>query len=222
VSVYHVIDHLPDIATVRDRSRAMAMLDAIMSNGSGFGYYSFDAFWSPTEAVASMSNGSGDEYRIFFTPAGAFARGFDHESSMSPYNFHPPTTWPGLFDAVPAAFRPYVVDPVASWENAGPWATVCFWRQTDDPWWMASETILDPPDGGLADDGAWHLFEVLVDGQEAYQEFAENYYERVVPMAAVHHVYALKPLTQSVISSLNPLVGPADLAEDILKIGYPV
>jgi hypothetical protein len=221
VSVYDVIDRVPDIATVRDRSRAMAMLDAIMSKDSGFGRYSFDASWSPTEAVASMSNGSGDEYQIFFAPAGAFARGFDHESSMSPFAFHPPTPWPGLFDSVSAAFRPYVVDRGASWENYGPWATVCFWRLLDDPWWMASETILDPADGFI-DDGARRLFEVLVHGKEAYQESAEYYYGRVVPMDAVHHVYALKPLTQDVISSLNPLVGPADLAEDILKIGYPV
>jgi hypothetical protein len=32
-----------------------------------------------------MNNGSGDEYSIVFAPAGAFVRGFDHESPMSPY-----------------------------------------------------------------------------------------------------------------------------------------
>lgn len=32
-----------------------------------------------------MRNGSGDEYAIVFSAAGAYIRGFDHEAVMSPY-----------------------------------------------------------------------------------------------------------------------------------------
>ncbi|MBD2892389.1 hypothetical protein amrb99_12990 [Actinomadura sp. RB99] len=35
---------------------------------------------------------------------GAFIRGFDHESSMSPYGDEGDGTWPGLVEAVPEEF----------------------------------------------------------------------------------------------------------------------
>jgi hypothetical protein len=62
-----------------------------------------------------------------------------------------------------------------------------------------------------------------VDGRpEAYQRFAEEYYEVAVDLDAVRHVYALRPLSQSIIASLNPDASLADLAEDIAQIGYAV
>jgi hypothetical protein len=40
----------------------------------------------PAEDLASMQNGSGDEYSIVFLDDGAaYARGFDHESPVSPW-----------------------------------------------------------------------------------------------------------------------------------------
>lgn len=45
-----------------------------------------------------MSNGSGDEFDIVFSPAGAYIRGFDHESPMSPYVDDEP--WPGVVDQI--------------------------------------------------------------------------------------------------------------------------
>jgi hypothetical protein len=66
------------------------------------------------------------------------------------------------------------------------------------------------------------LFEVLLDGRpEAYQEFAEEYYEVAVDLEAVRHVYALRPLTRHVVSLLNPELDLPDLAEDLAAIGYP-
>ncbi|MEU9057374.1 hypothetical protein AB0D13_00395 [Streptomyces sp. NPDC048430] len=63
---------------------------------------------SATEEVASMRSGSGDEFDVIFSPAGAYIRGFDHESAMSPYVDDEP--WPGVVDSVPEVFRRYVED----------------------------------------------------------------------------------------------------------------
>ncbi|MGI5454852.1 hypothetical protein ACQEWB_17085 [Streptomyces sp. CA-249302] len=153
-------------------------------------HYSFDSRWSPTEEMASMRDGCGNEYSVVFSAAGAYARGFDHESPMSPYGHEDHETRPGLFDGLPEVFRAYVTEPAFSAE-----------------------------DGGSAE---W-LFDVLADGRPgAYQEFAEEYYERAVDIDAVRHVYALRPLTRGVVSALNPTADLAGLAEDIAEIGYPV
>lgn len=47
-------------------------------------------------------------------------------------------------------------------------------------------------------------------------------YEVAVDLDAVRHVYALRPLSQSIVSSLNTDVSLDDLAEDIAQIGYAV
>ncbi|WP_332262203.1 hypothetical protein [Kitasatospora mediocidica] len=72
-------------------------------------------------------------------------------------------------------------------------------------------------------DGAEWLFDILLGGTaDAYRDFAEEYYEVAVDLDAVRHVYALRPLSQSIVSSLNPDVSLDDLAEDIAQIGFAV
>ena len=221
VSVYEVIRKLPEISVVRDHSRAMAMLDAILSPEWDSRYYSFDSAWSPTEEMASMRDGSGNEYSIVFSAAGAYARGFDHESPMSPYRVSPLVSWPGLLDTVPEVFRSCVEEPSFSDPDRAMRATVVFWREASDSGWRSGAVEIPAKDRMDADGAEW-LFDVLADGRpEAYQQFAEEYYEVEVDLDAVRHVYALRPLSQGVVSALNPDVVLGDLAEDIVQTGYP-
>ena len=63
---------------------------------------------------------------------------------------------------------------------------------------------------------------LLADGRpEAYLTFAEDYYEQALDLEAVRHVYALMPLTEYVVTSLNRQRRLADLTEGIAEIGYP-
>jgi hypothetical protein len=198
----------------------MAMLDAILSPEWVYRYFSFDSRWSPGEEMASMRDGCGSEYSIVFSAAGAYARGFDHESPMSPYRVTPPLPWPGLFDGVPEAFRAQVTEPAFT-DGGAPRATVCFWREHAAIAWEAGAA--GPlPEGTHDGRSAEWLFGVLLDGRpEAYERFAEDYYEVAVDIAAVRHVYALRPLTPAVVSSLNPGTDIPTLAQDIAEIGYP-
>lgn len=168
-----------------------------------------------------MRDGCGNDYSIVFSVAGAYARGFDHESPMSPYRVTPPVPWPGLFDGVPEALVHNISEAAFSGHDGIPRVTVCFWREQADSLWRAGRAEALPAgveDGGSAE---W-LFDVLVDGRpEAYQQFAEEYYEVSLDIEAIRHVYALQPLTQSVVTAMNPDVGVTDLAEDLRQIGYP-
>lgn len=69
VSVLDVARKLPAVPVVRDLCRSIAMLEAILSPEWEDRLYSFDAHWSSSEEMASMLNGSGDEYAIVFSPA---------------------------------------------------------------------------------------------------------------------------------------------------------
>ncbi|MGW7366059.1 hypothetical protein ACWGI8_22140 [Streptomyces sp. NPDC054841] len=219
MTVHDVARRLPGTAVLRDHCRSMAMLEAVLSPEWADRCYSFDAHWSETEAMASMRNGSGDEYSIVFSAAGAYVRGFAHESPMSPYAEDGP--WPGVLDEVPEVFRSCVEEPAFSDEEGMPVITACMWRETGDDVWKTG--TIDFPEGATGDpDGARHLFQLLADrSAEAFQEWAEDYYEVPVDVEAVRHVFASRPLTDAVVAALNPEVTLAGLAEDIAEIGYP-
>lgn len=197
----------------------MAILEAVLSPEWEHRYHSFDDHWSETESMASMRNGSGDEYSIVFSAVGAYVRGFDHESPMSPYAEDGP--WPGVLDEVPDVFRPCVEEPAFSDEDGMPVVTTCTWRETEDDGWAAGS--IDFPHRANEDpDGAGYLFQLWVDrSPEAFQRWAEDYYEAPVDLGAVRHIFSSRPLTEEVVSALNSSVALADLALDVAGIGYP-
>ncbi len=59
------------------------------------------------------------------------------------------------------------------------------------------------------------------DGQpDTYRRWAEAYYERPVPPAAVAAVYAHQALTADIITALNTELTVADVAADAAEIRY--
>lgn len=218
MTAHDVARLLPGVSMLRDLCRSMAVLEAILSPEWESRYHSFDTSWSPGEEMASMRNGSGDEYSIVFSAAGAYIRGFDHESVMSPYGNDGP--WPGVLDSVPGVFRHCVEEPAFCDEDGMPVVTACLWREAGDDRWRVGE--IEYPDGESDPDGAAHLFGLLVEpSAEAFRRFAEDYYEVPVDLDAVRHVHALRPLTQAVVTALNADLTLKDLAEDLAASRYP-
>lgn len=217
MTVHDVARALPDVPVLRDLCRSMAMLEAVL-NPDGERYYSFSATWSQTREIASMRNGSGDEFDIVFSEAGAYVRGFDHESPMSPYVNDVP--WPGVVDSVPEVFQDCVVEPAFT-DDGVPSVTACLWREAGSDRWQAGE--IDFPDGHADPDGSDRLFQLLTDPTpEAFQRFAEDYYETAVDIEAVRHVYALGRLGRETVRALNSTVPWVAVADAAAAIGYAV
>lgn len=218
MSVHDLIRALPDIPTLRSRCRAMAALELLIGGNAEYGYFSYAPSWAPGVEAALMDDGSGDEYAIVFTADGAFGRGFDHESPMSPWGDDDLALWPGLVDTVPEVFRTWVTEPAFCVEEGVLQATVVFWRETSDTAWRTGEVEI--PAG--VTDGAGRLFAVLAAGTpEGYRAFAEDYYETALDPAAIEHVWNLRPLTETVVKALNPGLTPARAAAAVARIGYP-
>jgi hypothetical protein len=221
MSVLDVSQYLPGISRVRDLSKALAMLDAVMSPRWEMRYYSFDSRWAPDQEMASMRNGSGDDCSIVFHAIGAFVRGFDHESPMSPYRVAPMQLWPGMLDGLPRELQQIATETAFSDPEGTLRATACLWRLKSDSQWACGNAVL-PPDAGDDPDGSTFLFDLPCDDRpEAYQRFAEEYYEVEVNLQAIGHVYALRALTPDLVAALNPNVSVADLEQDRQAIGYP-
>jgi hypothetical protein len=222
VTVVDLALRLPDISTVRTLSRSFALLSAILSP-DGYGTHAFTGRWREDEELASMDNGSGDEYSIVFTAAGAFIRGFDHESPMSPYGDEDYATWPGLVESVPEEFAAQLTEPAFCHEgDTGPFltATVCLWRLHDDPAWRTGD--IDFPGGTEDPDGSAWMFDLLVKGTpEAYCAYAADSYEVVLDPADVRQIFEHRPLTADLVRRINPGTGLPALTGTLETIGYP-
>jgi len=223
VTAFDIAAKLPPIDRLRERCKALAVVDRIIDGGQP--YYTYTLAWGEDEA-ALMSNGSGDEWAVVFTTDGVFIRVFDHESAMTPYLDPDRELWPGLLDGVPAVFRPQVEEPAFGDEAGRFIATAVLWRLADDDRWHAAEGITFPPPRGPYDDngpdGTGMLKILLDDIVDRYVEFASDYYEITVDRIAVEHIVDHRPLTDAVAQALNPDVTVAELRDDIAAIGYPI
>ena len=204
---------LPDIPTWRTISQSLALLDAILSPTWEYRYYSFNAHWAAQQALASMQNGQGDNYLAWFNPHGLVLKGFAHESTMSPYRAHPPQLWPGILDGFSSQFSSFLSEPAFVLEET----TFCVWRTSESGNWQ-SGSIQFP--GGQDPDGSARLLKLLDSKPQHYQQWAEAYYERSVDLPSVIHIYEQKPLSNQVVTALNPSLSFEDLASELTEIGY--
>lgn len=207
------LDDLPSIEDLIRLLKAVAMLDAILSPDWEYRYYSFNSKWGPEEMMASMRNGSGDEYFILFNKHGASIKGFDHEAVMSPWRADLPAIWPGMYDSVPADFSSFLDEPAFSMTNV----TFCIWRRQCDAVWQCGVTEF--PEGDDPD-GSKRMLKIFDGDPKTYQEFALDYYEVKLPMAAIEHIYDHRPLTDNVVRELNCDLTVESVESDATEIGY--
>lgn len=208
------LDAIPDISSLKKLCQSLAILDAIMSPEWEFRYYSFNSKWAAGEMMASMRNGSGDEYFILFNSQGAIMKGFAHESAMSSWSNEPEQVWRGVLDEVPNEFAAFLTEPAFSITET----TFCIWRRNTDEAWQTG--LVDYPDEEDPDGSEYLLF-VLNGDPATYQEFAEQYYECSIDLEAVSNVYQHLPLTTEIVKTLNPEVALESLGSDIDEIAYP-
>lgn len=191
------------------------MLDAIIERQWEYRYYMFNNKWAEGEQMASMDNSSGDKFYCAFGSAGAFLKGFDHESEMSPWANEKLKIWPGVLDDVPEEFKAFVAEPAFEMDAT----TFCIWRRHQDAEWSTGRISF--PDGDDPDGSAWMLS--ILDGNPGtYQNWAEGYYERPVNLSAIQRIYGYEPLTLQLVEEFGIATDFAGIAADAAEIGYPI
>jgi hypothetical protein len=116
---------------------------------------------------------------------------------------------------VPAVFSAFLSEPAFSMNDATfcIWCTIC-----EHQWKKGFITYLS----GSDPDGSADLLFILDGKPETYQQWAEDYNEADVSLAAVAHVYSHLPLTEEIVAELNRDIVLSDLSADIIEIGYPL
>ena len=188
--------------------KSLAVLDAILSPEWEYRYYSFDAKWSATETMGSMRNGSGDDLFVLFNEAGCFVKGFSHE------HWSDELRRADFYKDVPAVFTSGVSEPAFTPQNV----TFCLWARHGETTWHHAVVALPTTDDP---DGSEFLLSDLDGRAETYQKFAQEYYEKQIPLDAVRSIYNHIELTDEIVRSLNPDLSLADLGEELAAAGYP-
>lgn len=195
--------------------QALATLDAMLSAEWEDRYFSFDNGWARGEQMGSMRDGTGGHYFAWFGPAGCWMKGFDPEAPLSPFLNRPPHVADGVLEGVPAEFVGCLREPAFVLEET----TFCLWRRTTDSAWHHGAVNLptsDPdPDGSAA------LLAPLDGKAKTYADWAADYYERDVPLAAVEAVYAGRPVDAATAKALGGR-SLTNLRTDLDEIGYPI
>lgn len=207
---------LPHIQPLIRLSQSLALLDALLEPEWQYRYYSFNAHWNDAEMMASLRNGSGDGYFIWFGQPGAAIKGFAHESAVwNSLRGQRDLALSNLSRQIPTEFEPFLREPAFSMEEM----TFCLWRQPLDPDWARWQ----PPvlREVASDDGSAELLALLDGNPNTYQHWADEYYGQRPALDALQEVYAHKPLTEALLMRLGSSRKLNELAEELEEIGYP-
>ena len=96
----------------------------------------------------------------------------------------------------------------------------CYWTEARESVWHRVEH--SDPKLASAKDGSDEFLALLVEPSSSYLEFANWYYERSLPAAAVEAIYRHDSLTPTLVAELNPEASWEHVSADATEIGNPV
>ncbi|SKB02117.1 hypothetical protein SAMN02745166_03548 [Prosthecobacter debontii] len=148
--------------------KAAAVVDALLAKEDWLRRYHYVQDFQPGIDLATFSNGGGDDMHIVFSQSGVLIKGFDHESSVSPYCRDDHSPWPGIFDGVPPELLHLLDDPAIRKDDI----TFLFWLPSSERKW--SRGPVDFPEG--ENDGSEWLLTFLPTSAENYIAGARDYF----------------------------------------------
>lgn len=189
---------LPSPQELERICKGLAALDAILSEEWDYRYYSFNHAWSTEskQRMASMRNGSGDEWFIVFEPGGVFFKAFWHE--------YPHEDATKIYKDLPKKLFAQLKEPAFSMEH------VTFGGWHDGTTWTLR---------GNAEPVRRQL-EILTGDPEQYRAYASDYFEVDVPSDAIAHVFAGKRLDAKLVKRITSERTLAELKNDLAEIDY--
>lgn len=193
-----VVGTLPSPRDLERICKGLAVLDAMVSPEWDDRYYTFDHAWNTKskQRMASMRDGSGDEWFIVFAPDGVFFKAFWHE--------YPHEDVAKIYQGLPTTLQPQLEEPAFTMEDVtfGGWHDGTSWTLRGDA---------KPVRGQL---------EILTGDPAKYRAYASDYFEVDLPLDAIAHVLAGKPLDDQLVQRITADRTRADLKDDLAQIAY--
>ena len=201
----------PDLRTLGNRAKALAMLDAIICPEFQYRYFSYDASWGDEEQVAVMRNGDGDHWFLHLSSSGAALKGYVQKLPRGEAR----AMAIEVQRRVPEQFGAFLHEPAFAMDAV----SYFYWRRSGDLAWSR----VAHPDAALAQrpDGSADFLSILLAPASCYYDYATDYFECEPPLTSIEHIYALAPLTAAIVKSLNPQMTLSQARSAADAIGYP-
>lgn len=191
---------LPEINNLKNISKKIALLDAVIEQDWEYRYYSYNGQWDDSEEMASMRDGEGNHYFILFKKNMCFIKVIDKEKnsineiksklSETDHNFKDELM---EFLNEPA----FYIDELSFlyWNVDGKWNSI----EPDENKWL----------------------NILIDPVSEYVKFAENYYEVKLNINIISKIIN-ENVKMKQLLEINPDVDIDQLFEDIEEIGLEI
>lgn len=208
--------NLPNTKKLKEILLSQSALDIIMKDEedawlrlSSFYKNYFDGI-----DIVKIDNGAGDNMYILFSKDAAIIKGFDHNSSLSPYN-NDEEIAKGIYDSVPMELMELLKDESIEVNDV----TFCVWISQNDYNWKKGNIIV-PEDYKENDDGESFLLGYIFDDADSWLDWAEDYYEKEFPVECVKAIYEHKDITREIIEKVNPKRDTDAVIKELKMIGY--
>jgi hypothetical protein len=164
--------------------------------------------------MASMRDGCGDEwFLVCHSDRWAALKGLAHESAA--WSKEGDKLSNALQAVMPPGLADFASEPAFRWDST---SFAYFYLPSQPQWCRANDlTAFSALDAGEDD-----LLRHLCCSASDFAAFEADYYERAVPVDVVAEVFRHAPITDQLVSSLNPDITLKDIADELhIEIGYP-
>jgi hypothetical protein len=197
---------LPNKDKLQQISKAVSVMDAILSQEWEYRYYSYQSKWSDSEEFCEMRNGQGDHMLILFRNDGCVINGMTHE--------YYPKNKGKLTKGLPEIYNEFIFgEPVNSIGT-----TFCLWTSNDAAWKVGE---LESPE-----DGSGEMLQIFDGNPQTYIDWAKNYFEDAFladknTFGIVSDIYKGNVLTKDMILSVVDKIDDWEkLKTDLKEINY--
>jgi hypothetical protein len=191
---------IPRPDSLKKVCKCLAILDCILMPEWEYRYFSFNKKWDKKEMMASMRNGSGEEYFIHFCENGVAIKLYSKDNTIA-------INYQDLLKQVPKEFASFKTENAFNFENT----TYLLWIVNGQTEWSVLPKIkTEIP-----------LLGFVVSGPKYYYDWAVDYYEKKLNFGIIEDVFANKPINEEMIKKLNKDITLEDIKDDIDGIGYP-
>ena len=204
------LGELPHPARLREVCQAIALLDEIIEPQFDMRYFSYDVDWDAREELASMRDGEGSFFFVWFSPHGVVIRGYDKESAAA----KEPPSQSDLFEGLPTALDAVRTEPAFLVDQL----TFAIWRATEDDRYRVGKLPKAPKAQDF--DGSGRLLACLESHPANFIAYAKAYHEVAVKMRDVERFFDRSTIREEDVLHIHPAADVAAALESARQLGF--
>ena len=185
------------IENIKNTLKSIAILDAIISPEWESRYFSYNSKWSDSEEMASMRDGSGNEWFLWLHDNVMAWKFLDHELGIE-------KNIESIISQFPAQFDSFINEKAFSIKESS-----CLWYFMDNRW----------HEFGLENKSIHEAIKTFTWAPKDYKKWADSYYENEFNIDAISSIFN-NQMNGKIIAQLNEKMSFEELQNDIEEIDF--